>query len=82
MTIEKVCCRDCLGFIPDQIGSGSGIGECKAYKHYVDKGESKERLRLLLIELGNDPGYPIFWGGTLRDRSCKKFKPVLNPIPA
>ncbi len=78
--LSKVACFQCQGFIPDKIGFGYGLGECKVYKHYVDKGESKERLRLLLIELGNAPDYPLFWGGTLVDRTCKKFKPKLELV--
>jgi hypothetical protein len=75
--LNKVCCRDCLGFIPDQIGFGYGLGECKAYEHYVSKGANNSQLRLLLIDLGNSPDYQLFWGGTAT-RECKKFKPNLD----
>lgn len=77
--MQSIRCRDCLGFIPDKIGSGAGIGECKVYKHYVDKGYSQSQLRLLLIELGNKPDYPLFWGWS-GERKCSKFKPKLELV--
>ena len=74
-----VCCRDCAGFVFDQIGIGYGLGDCKAYDHYVAKGASKSQLTSLLIELGNRPDYPFFWGGTGK-RTCGKFKPIVGLV--
>jgi hypothetical protein len=67
-----VSCAKCKGFIPDPIGDGFGIGKCKVYEHYKDKGESQDRLDALFKnELGNKP----FWRGNddRDDRNCKKF---------
>ena len=71
-----VTCADCNRFIKDLIGDGQGIGECKAYNYWVAKGESNSELKNRLIELGNSPDKPFFWGGKLKDRNCKRFKQI------
>jgi hypothetical protein len=69
-----ICCRDCLGFVADKVGDSYGLGRCKAYEQYQRSGESKTALRVRLIELGNDPGIDVFWGGLLKDRNCNRYK--------
>lgn len=71
--MSSVCCRNCRGFIFDTVGFGCGLGSCKVYQHYVDKGYTDSQLRPLLVELGNKPYYPLFWGST-ELRECKHFK--------
>ena len=70
-------CRDCLGFITDKIGDGYGIGRCKAYEQYKRSVESPIALKIRLMELGNRPDNPLFWGGTLADRECNRYKAKL-----
>jgi len=67
-------CRDCRGFIPDRIGGGFGIGICRAFEQYKKSGESSTALKMRLMELGNGPDSTIFWGGTLKDRNCNRYK--------
>ncbi|MGZ5053402.1 MAG: hypothetical protein ACXWAT_00505 [Methylobacter sp.] len=71
-----VSCSECSLFEKDLVGFGDGIGECRVYQHYADKGEPMGRLRVLLMKLGNEPDYPLFWGGSRKGRKCEKFKPV------
>jgi len=71
----SLCCTDCLGFIKDTIGDGKGIGKCKAYEHYVNKGATTGQLNELLVALGNKANYHVFWGGS-ELRECSKFKQV------
>ena len=70
-------CRDCAGFIPDKIGDGYGIGRCKAYEQYKRAGESPTALKVRLIEIGNRPDDYLFWGGTLKDRNCNRYKQLV-----
>ena len=59
---EIKCCH-CAEFIPDKIGSGQGIGECKIYNASPNK---QTFLKL---------GKAIFWGGQGgRERNCGFFK--------
>lgn len=67
-------CHDCLGFIPDKIGDGYGIGRCKAYEQYKRAGETETALKLRLMELGNLSDNDVFWGGMLTDRICNRYK--------
>jgi len=67
-------CRECAGFIPDKIGDGSGVGACLAYEQYKRAGESQIQLKYRLIELGNHPDNNLFWGGSLLDRECNRYK--------
>ncbi len=67
------CCGNCLGFIKDTIGDGKGIGKCKAYEHYVNKGATTADLSELVVLLGNKANYHVFWGGN-EPRECSKFK--------
>jgi len=67
-------CRDCLGFIPDKIGDGHGIGRCKAFEQYKRAGESPAKLKTRLMELGNRPDNFLFWNGGVKDRICNRYK--------
>lgn len=69
-------CRDCKGFVKDQIGDGTGLGTCKAYQQYAKAGESTTQLKTRLMELGNAPDNHLFWGGNLADRECNRFKQI------
>lgn len=72
--MSHVRCKDCMGFVKDQIGDGTGVGTCKAYQQYKKAGESQTTLKTRLIELGNQPDSTIFWGGLLADRECNRYK--------
>lgn len=65
-----VCCRDCKGFIPDKIGSGYGVGQCKYYTWECSRNMIREHI---LMELGQPRGIDVFWGGTEK-RDCLHFK--------
>lgn len=72
--MSHVRCKDCMGFVKDQIGDGLGIGICRAFEQYKKSGENKAQLKARLIELGNKPDNSIFWGGNLADRECNRYK--------
>ena len=69
----SVTCADCRGFTRDTIGDGKGIGQCKVYEHYVNKGVTMTDLSELVVLLGNKANYHVFWGGN-EPRECSKFK--------
>jgi len=69
-----VACTDCQHFIPDQVGDGLGVGQCKKYQDYLAKNPSEHALHSALRVLDNKTASPIFWGGTLKDRQCERFK--------
>jgi hypothetical protein len=73
MTTKLACCAQCAQFLPDKVGSGDGLGKCREYSTRKRQGASTQELRELLIIMGNDPNYPLFWGGTLIDRKCERF---------
>ncbi len=78
---KEVCCRDCAGFIFDEVGDGYGLGECLEYEEYKAKNPGNAALRRALIQLGNKIEVDgrvldLFWGGTAKDRKCSKFKPT------
>jgi hypothetical protein len=64
----------CKLFVADAVGDGAGIGRCRVYSTRKKQGASDRELRALLIELGNDPNAPIFWGGDRVDRNCNRYE--------
>jgi len=54
--------------MPDKIGFGQGIGQCKAYEDYKHKQPSPMALETAFKRLGNT----LFWPGA--ERRCDKFK--------
>ncbi len=68
-----ICCHDCKNFNRDLIGSGLGIGSCQEFNDYMDKKPNKGQIDKALVKLGNKAGDLMFWGGTLKNRSCEKF---------
>ena len=68
----SIRCSLCSNFIPDTIGFGQGLGECKVYNDYIKKGANEYQLKMAFIALGNE----LFWCGSGggRDRSCSKFE--------
>lgn len=77
-----VRCDDCALFIPNEV-TPSGLGDCRVYRHYLEKGIKGADIDALLRRLGNKPDivlrtyYPLFWSTTLIDRKCEKYKPVV-----
>jgi hypothetical protein len=69
-----ICCAMCKLFVADSVGDGSGIGRCRVYSARKKQGASERELRDLLIELGNHPDDPIFWGGDRVDRNCNRYE--------
>jgi hypothetical protein len=82
MTTKLVSCAQCAQFLPDKCGDGAGIGKCREYSTRKARGASTKELRELLIMLGNDPNYPLFWGGTLIDRKCERFIDLTAQVAA
>lgn len=76
--MQNVTCRDCASFIPDAVGDGFGIGECKTFTAYKNQHPGDAALRRALALLGNHNGNTLFWGGGLKNRDCKRFKEVLS----
>jgi len=64
-----VSCSICQHFMPDSIG----IGQCGQLEQYLLKKPSAKAIRLALIDLGNSSESNVFWGGSSKDRECKKF---------
>ena len=73
--ISGVSCCHCAHFIPDKIGDGTGLGECKVY-NWVRENRPKAVESYFRTELGNK----VFWGGdnNVHDRHCVKFKGKKN----
>jgi hypothetical protein len=71
-----ICCKECAYFIADKIGDGSGIGRCKCYSQYKASGAPENALKMLLIELGSSPNNELFWGGTIANRECNRYKKI------
>jgi len=69
-----IACADCQFFTPDQVGDGTGIGQCKQYQDYLAKNPSEANLRRALLVLGNKPHDSLFWGAILKTRDCERFK--------
>jgi len=70
---KAIRCVLCAHFIPDQIGDGAGIGQCKKYNDYRAKKPSKKALKRAYEQLGGR----LFWGGSGgRNRICAKFEGV------
>lgn len=69
-------CYKCKGFIPDKVGDGSGIGDCKVIAHLKQKGEPIKVIEAAFKRLGNKP----FWGGKdeYYGRNCYRFTEVIN----
>ena len=63
-----VSCGDCSHFLPDQVGHGSGIGNCFRFEEYKLKNPSERALLVARATMGKALLYP----GTHRD--CSKFK--------
>ena len=64
------CCH-CANFIPDTIGDGMGIGNCKVLEDYKAKGASQKAIDAAYEKLGGR----LFWGGDGGyPRDCIKFK--------
>lgn len=61
--------------MPDTVGDGHGIGRCRIYSGRKKAGASARELRELLIDLGNSPDDPLFWGG-YEGRDCRQFSPL------
>jgi hypothetical protein len=40
--MQIVTCSSCQNFIPDQIGNGQGIGQCKSFEEYKDVLKAKD----------------------------------------
>jgi len=72
--MSLVACKNCLFFIPDQVGDGLGVGQCKQYEDYKAKNPSEQALKNALKQLGNIYGESIFWGGSLANRTCSKYQ--------
>ena len=68
----SIRCSSCANFIPDLIGFGQGLGECKEYNNYINKGANEHQLKMAFIELGNES----FWCGSGggKSRNCSKFE--------
>lgn len=69
---NKARCANCQHFIPDTIGFGQGIGNCKKYEDYKQKGASEQQLKIAFLQLGNE----LFWAGSGggRPRNCSKYE--------
>jgi len=70
-----ISCSTCSHFIPDKIGDGTGIGQCKLFADYCAKNPSEKAKRLALYQLGDSAGIGIFWGGC-GTRECKRWSSV------
>jgi hypothetical protein len=70
--MKLVSCCHCKFFIPDRVGDGKGIGECKNLVDYKNKGASEKQIEKAYVKLGNK----MFWGGDngVNDRNCYKFE--------
>lgn len=53
MDYQAVHCAQCRLFVPDQVGSGLGIGQCQAFEEYKQKGVSVYALDKAFRLLGN-----------------------------
>jgi hypothetical protein len=67
----KDCCN-CHWFTSDTTGSGLGLGHCKPYEDFKNKGVSEQALTSAFNRLGGQ----LFWGGpgARSDRECEKYK--------
>ena len=68
----SIRCSSCSNFIPDTVGLGQGLGECKVYNDYRNKNVSEQQLKNAFVALGNES----FWcgNGGGRARNCSKFE--------
>lgn len=72
MELELVHCARCAHFAPDTVGSGEGVGSCRVYEAYRDKGASQKNLDAAFVRLGGK----LFWRGNddIDNRYCDRFK--------
>jgi len=63
-----VSCGDCSHFLPDQVGHGSGIGNCFRFEEYKLKNPSERELLSARASMGKALLYPRI------ERDCSKFK--------
>jgi len=64
----QVSCENCEYFIPDKIGLGDGIGECKVLEDYKLKNPSQYALEKAEKAIGGKLLYPKI------KKQCSKFK--------
>lgn len=71
---KAVSCGKCELFIPDKVGFGDGIGNCKELEAYKLKKPSSDALERAKKSLGGKLLYPAV------ERRCNKFKRAENEI--
>lgn len=68
MTINPVRCCDCLCFVRDTVGDGSGIGNCLKYMKHLSKNPGQLSIDNAYRQLGGK----LFWPNV--ERVCHKFE--------
>ncbi|MCK4842783.1 MAG: hypothetical protein KAT04_13025 [Methylococcales bacterium] len=62
-----VRCGDCAHFLPDEVGDGTGIGNCFRFEEYKLKNPSEAALVKARASMGKGLLYPSV------ERDCSKF---------
>ena len=66
--MDDVRCLDCKYFIPDNVGDGSGIGQCQKLEDYRKLGVSHQAIEKADKQLGKMSKWPKAL------RNCAKYE--------